>query len=100
MASLSDFIDNRKISGRGANPIFLTTSKFRKTHWKTPVQKPLFNKVSGSTCNYIKKEALTQVFYCEFCNIFKNSFFLTNNSGGCLCKQKGSNSNFLNIAGN
>ena len=26
-------------------------------------------------CNFIKKEALAQVFFCEFCGISKNSFF-------------------------
>ena len=27
------------------------------------------------TCNFIKKETLAQVFSCEFCEIFKNTFF-------------------------
>ena len=26
-------------------------------------------------CNFIKKEALAQVFSCEFCDISKNTFF-------------------------
>ena len=26
-------------------------------------------------CNFIKKEALAQVFSCEFCEITKNTFF-------------------------
>ena len=26
-------------------------------------------------CNFMKKEALVQVFSCEFCEIFKNKFF-------------------------
>ena len=26
-------------------------------------------------CNFIKKETLVQVFSCEFCEIFKNTFF-------------------------
>ena len=26
-------------------------------------------------CNFIKKEALTQVFSCEFCEIYKNTFY-------------------------
>ena len=26
-------------------------------------------------CNFIKKETLAQVFSCEFCEIFKNTFF-------------------------
>ena len=32
------------------------------------------NNVAGA-CNIIKKEALVQVFSCEFCEIFKNTFF-------------------------
>ena len=27
------------------------------------------------TCKFIKKESLAQVFSCEFCEIFKNTFF-------------------------
>ena len=27
------------------------------------------------SCNFIKKETLSQVFSCEFCEIFKNTFF-------------------------
>ena len=27
------------------------------------------------TCNFIKKETLSQVFSCEFCEISKNTFF-------------------------
>ena len=26
-------------------------------------------------CNFIKKETLVKVFSCEFCEIFKNTFF-------------------------
>ena len=32
-------------------------------------------KVKVNTFNFIKKENLAQVFSCEFCQIFKNSFF-------------------------
>ena len=35
-----------------------------------------FNKVAGrQACNFVKKETLAQVFYCEFCEISKNDFF-------------------------
>ena len=27
-------------------------------------------------CNFIKIETLGQVFFCEFCKIFKNTFFI------------------------
>ena len=30
----------------------------------------------AQTCNFIKKEALAHVFFCEICNIFKNTFFI------------------------
>ena len=32
-------------------------------------------RVSFLTCSFIKKEALTKVFSCEFCDIFKNTLF-------------------------
>ena len=36
-----------------------------------------FNKVAaGRPCNFIKKETLVQAFSCEFCHIFKNTFFI------------------------
>ena len=39
---------------------------------KRPVAESLF---SASACNFIKKETLVQVFSCEFCEIFKNTYF-------------------------
>ena len=39
-------------------------------------QSLIFNKVAGlrhKICNFIKKETLTQVFSCEFCEISKNT---------------------------
>ena len=38
-------------------------------------QSLFFNKNADVVCNYIKKETLAQVFFCEFCEIFKNTFF-------------------------
>ena len=32
-------------------------------------------KLLAKACNFIKKETLAQVFSCEFCEIFKNTFF-------------------------
>ena len=37
--------------------------------------------LQASTCNVIKKETLTQMFFCEFCEIFKNTFFLEHLQG-------------------
>ena len=37
-----------------------------------------FNKVSGlrpKACTFVKKESLALVFFCEFCEISKNTFF-------------------------
>ena len=36
-----------------------------------------FNKVAGlrhQACNFVKKESLAQVFFCQFCEISKNTF--------------------------
>ena len=44
------------------------SKNLNKIHRKTPVpESPFFNK------NFIKKETLTQVFSCEFCEISKNT---------------------------
>ena len=44
-----------------------------------------FNKAAGfKTAILLKRETLTQVFSCEFCEIFKNTFLLKNTSGGCF----------------
>ena len=50
--------------------------KFRKIQRRTPALEPLFDK--GAELNafsFIKKETLTQVFSCEYCEIFKNAYF-------------------------
>ena len=39
-------------------------------HWRCSIKK--------EACNFMKKETLAQVFSCEFCKIFKNSFFTEN----------------------
>ena len=44
--------------------------KFRKIHRKTRVPELSVPKA----CNFIKKETLTQVFFCEFCEISQNTF--------------------------
>ena len=43
---------------------------------KTPVLESLFNKVAGlKTCIFIKIETPIQVCSCEYCEIFRESFF-------------------------
>ena len=71
---------------------FLTNiSKFRTTHRsghrRFSIKKGVlknFAKFTGKhlcqslffqACNFIKKETLAQVFFCAFCEIFKNRFF-------------------------
>ena len=34
----------------------------------------ILTKLQASVCNFIKKETLTQVFSCEFCEISKSAF--------------------------
>ena len=39
---------------------------------------PFYNKVASlrpRACNFIKKETMAQVFFCEFCKISKNTCF-------------------------
>ena len=61
-------------NGRSIHPKLFT--KFTGIHL---CRSPLFNKVAGlrpQACNFIKKKILAQVFSNEFCEIFKNSFFI------------------------
>ena len=34
------------------------------------------SEIAGSACNFIEPETPVQVFSCEFCDIFKNNYFL------------------------
>ena len=56
---------------------------FRSSHQRCSVRKGVlrnFAKFTGKHLrqglffNFIKKETLTQVFFCDFCEIFKNNF--------------------------
>ena len=48
---------------------------YAKFTGKHVCQSLFFNKVAGGACNFLKKETLTHVFSCEFCEISKNTFF-------------------------
>ena len=59
--------------------ILKNSAKFKGKHL---YQSLFFNKVAGhrpQACSFIKKETLTQVFSCEFCE----HVFLQDTSGGC-----------------
>ena len=60
-------------------------------------------KFQAQACNFIKKETLTQVFSCQLCKIFKNTFFYRTPPGDCFyldmfCR-KGALKNFANFTG-
>ena len=68
------------VQGCSVKKVFL---KFTGKHL---CQSLFFNEVAGRpetllkkrlwhACNFIKKETLAEVFSCEFCEFFKNSFF-------------------------
>ena len=45
-------------------------------HRQTPVLESLFNKVAGHNgLQLYEKETPTQVLCCEYCEIFKNTYF-------------------------
>ena len=50
---------------------------FAKFTGKYLCQSLFLHKNAGlpQTCNFFKKEALAQVFSCEFCKVFRNNFF-------------------------
>ena len=50
--------------------------KSQNSQEKTCTRVIFLNKVAGlQACSFIKKEILAQVLSCEFCEIFKNTFF-------------------------
>ena len=54
--------------------------KFRNIHRKTPSLETLFNTVASAglkTCNCIKRD-FNKVFFCEYCENFKNTNFQEN----------------------
>ena len=53
--------------------VFLEISQ--NSQENTSARVSFLNKVAGTTCNFIKKETLAQVFSCKFCEISKNTFF-------------------------
>ena len=60
---------------------------FIKFTGKHSCQSPFFNKVARlrpQACNFIKKETLTQVLSCEFCEISRNSFNYRTPLGDCF----------------
>ena len=74
--------------------------KFRGSHQRCSVKKGILKisqnsqentcatvsfliKLLASGCSFTKKEALAQVFSCEFCEIFKNIFFYKTPEGDC-----------------
>ena len=50
------------------------SEKLRKINSKTCARASFLMKLQAS-CNFINKETLAQGFSCEFCEIFKNTFF-------------------------
>ena len=69
------FIPNSRPEVFCKKRVFRNFAKFSGKHL---CQTLFFNNVAGlgsGACNFIKKEALAQVFSCEFCEISKNTFF-------------------------
>ena len=65
-----------------SNPMLCVCSSLNMLQKKPP---EVFYK---KNCNFIKKETLTQVFSCGFCEILKNVFFTVNLRllcGWCVC---------------
>ena len=83
------FIILKVLSFKQIKPTFLegkspTLREYRSSHQRCSVRKGVlrnFAKIKGKhLCqslffNKVKKQTLAQVLYCEFCEIFKNTFF-------------------------
>ena len=51
------------------------SEKFSNNHRKTPVSKFLFYNVAALSLQLHQRETPTQVFSCEYCEIFKSTYF-------------------------
>ena len=49
--------------------VYCKRSEIHKTHWKTPVPESFLIKPQASACNFIKKETLELMVFCEFLKI-------------------------------
>ena len=60
-----------KVQKQSTRGVLKNFTKFTGKHL---CQSPFLIKLQASACNFIKKEALAQVFSYEFCEISKNTF--------------------------
>ena len=62
--------------------------KFRNIHGKTPVLKPLFDKVAGvKTCNFIKKRLHCRFFHVNIAKFLRTaSFYRTSPVAASVCQ--------------
>ena len=85
---------------------FRLSKKSRSSHWGCAIKKGVlknFTKFTGKqlcgslflskvaglrakACNFIEKETPTQMFSCEICEIFENTFFYRTTPGDCFLK--------------
>ena len=76
------------ISGNFYSGVFLVSFEYpianRSSGVSMLIDDKKTNHVRPEACNSIKKETLAQVFSCEFCEIFKITFFLKNISSSCF----------------
>ena len=52
-----------------------TGGVYENIHMETPVLESLFNKAGGLRCANYQIETPTQVFSCDYCKVFKNTYF-------------------------
>ena len=78
MESLQDSLDFLKARSSRSEMFCGTFKNFAKFTRKHLCRSLYFNKVVLQACYFIKKETLAQLFSCESCKIFKNSFFIKN----------------------
>ena len=82
--SLESFLIRSRHQRCSIKNLFLKTSQYSQEN--TCARASFLLKLYASTCNFIKKETLAQVFSSKFCRIFKNILFIEySHTGDCLC---------------
>ena len=80
-----------------------TMNRVRSSHWGCSVKKAVFKNLAILTGKHLcwghfliklqvfrsaiyQKETLTQMFSCEYCEIFKNTHFEKTSANDCFCR--------------
>ena len=75
ITNFSVFNSDSYCSQKQPPEVFCNKGALRNSQEKTCVRVSFLIKLQAEVSNFIKKETLGRMFFCEFCEISKNTFF-------------------------